>query len=98
MNTRNGFVSLLCAVLACTLSCVNAFAQQAPLPKTAAEVPGPPSGTLMTEEYVQAVGRMAYIWGWPLVNLGNRSVAFSSVKQLVLGSGVVPANFNGVCT
>ncbi|WP_146517957.1 hypothetical protein [Stieleria varia] len=37
----------------------------------------------MTKEYVQAVGRMAYIWGWPLVNLGNRSVAFSSFKQPV---------------
>ena len=51
----------------------------------------------MTKEYVQAVGRMAYIWGWPLVNLGNRSVAFSNFKQPVLVGGVVPANFNGVC-
>jgi hypothetical protein len=41
-------------------------AQQVPIPQTAAEVPGPALGP-MTKEYVQAVGRLAYVWGWPLV-------------------------------
>jgi len=36
---------------------------QVPLPKTAAEVPGPASGNVMTKEYVQRVGRMAYVSG-----------------------------------
>ena len=36
-------------------------AQQMPLPKTAAEVPGPAAGNAMTKEYVQMVGRMAYL-------------------------------------
>jgi hypothetical protein len=36
---------------------------QVPLPKEAADVPGPASGTAMIKEYVQMVGRMAYIWG-----------------------------------
>ena len=40
---------------------------------TVVEVPGPASGTLMTKEYVQMVGQMAYIWGWPLVNMGTVS-------------------------
>ena len=26
----------------------------------------------MTKAYVQMVGRMAYVWGWPLVNFSNR--------------------------
>jgi len=57
---------------------------------------GPASGTLMTKEYVQAVGRMAYIWGWPLVNMGNRSIAFSKLPAPGLIGGVLPAAFNGV--
>lgn len=87
----------LSVALVCAVASTNAIAQQVPPPKTAADVPGPPGGTLMTKEYVQAVGRMAYIWGWPLVNLGNRSVAFSKFTKPVLVGGVVPANFNGVC-
>ena len=49
--------------------------QQVPIPKTAAEVPGPASGTAMTKAYVQTVGRMAYVWGWALVNAVNRAAA-----------------------
>jgi hypothetical protein len=37
----------------------QAQAQQVPIPTTAAEVPGPASGTVMTKAYVQSVGRMA---------------------------------------
>ena len=36
-----------------------AHAQQVPIPTTAAQVPGPPTGTAMTTAYVQSVGRMA---------------------------------------
>ena len=28
----------------------------------------------MTTEYVETVGRIAYIWGWPLVNNSNRRI------------------------
>ena len=45
-----------------------AQSQQYSIPTTAAEVRGPASGTAMTTAYVQTVGRMAYLWGWPLVN------------------------------
>jgi len=51
-------------------------AQQVPLPTTAAEVSGPVPGTAMTKPYVQMVARMAYFWGWPLVNAANRAVPF----------------------
>jgi hypothetical protein len=65
--------------------------------KTAAEIAGPVPGTTMTKEYVQAVGRMAYVWGWPLVNMGNRSIAFSKLPAPGLIGGVLPAAFNSVC-
>src|SRR6476619_692939 len=69
-------------------------AQQVPIPKTAAEVPGPAAGTAMTKEYVQMVGRMAYLWGWPLVNMANRAKAFSSAPEPGLLGGVLPVAFN----
>ena len=65
-------------------------------PTSAAEVPGPSPGTAMTKAYVQMVGRMAYLWGWPLVNLANRSVAFSRVPAPGLIGGILPAAFNRV--
>ena len=69
---------------------------QVPLPKTAADVPGPPPGTAMTTAYVQSVGRTAYLWGWPLVNLANRHAAFSKAPEPGLLGGDLPVAHNSV--
>jgi hypothetical protein len=69
-------------------------AQQFPAPKSAADVRGMPAGTMMTKEYVAMVGRLAYIWGWPLVNVANRAGAFSKAPEPGLLGGVVPVAFN----
>ena len=59
----------LSAVLASTVLTADAvLAQQVPAPRTAAAVTAPAQGVTMQPEYAKAVGRMAYIWGWPLVN------------------------------
>jgi hypothetical protein len=47
----------------------------------------------MTEEDVQSVGRMAYVWGWPLVNMANRAASFSKAPEPGLLGGVVPVAF-----
>jgi len=65
-------------------------AQQVPIPTTAAEVPGPVPGNTMTPAYIQFVGRMAYIWGYPLVNAHNRRAAFSQAPAPGYLGGVVP--------
>src|SRR6266436_1735493 len=70
----------------------NAHAQQFPIPQTT-EVPGPAPGTAMTKAYVQMVGRMAYFWGWPLVNVANRAASFAKVPEPILLGGVVPVAF-----
>ena len=67
-------------------------AQQVPQPKSAADVPGTPPGTVMTKEYVEMVGRTAYVWGWPLVNNLNRALAVEKLPQPVRIGGVVPAS------
>jgi hypothetical protein len=50
----------------------------------------------MTKAYVQTVGRMAYLWGWPLVNMANRAVAFSKAPEPGLLGGVIPVAYNRV--
>ena len=66
---RTILTALALAALVCVVITTVVHAQQIPLPTTAAEVPGPAPGTAMTKPYVQTVARMAYVWGWPLVNL-----------------------------
>ena len=44
----------------------------------------------MTKSYVQTVGRMAYVWGYPMVNAYNRRKAFSEAPERGLLGGVVP--------
>ena len=83
--------SLLAAVLATTLFAPTILlAQQVPLPKTATDVTGPAPGTAMTKDYVQMVGRMAYIWGWPLVNTYNRRASLAKLPGPGLIGGVLP--------
>ena len=91
---RRSFLPLLGGGAAFLMLAGRALAQQVPIPTTAAEVPGPPPGTAMTTAYVQTVGRMAYLWGWPLVNMANRAAAFSKAPEPGLLGGVVPIAFN----
>lgn len=87
---RGAITRSVLAVLMGGIAMPLAQAQQMPLPSKASEVPGAPSGTAMTKEYVQMVGRMAYVWGWPLVNSHNRRAAFSLAPMPGLNGGVLP--------
>lgn len=51
---------------------------------------GTPPGTVMTPGYVDAVGRMIYLWGWPLVNHYNRSLAMADVPEPGRNGGILP--------
>ena len=91
---RRSLIPLLAAGVAFLTLAGKAQAQQIPIPTTGAEVPGPASGTAMTIPYVQSVGRTAYMWGWPLVNMANRGIAFSKAPEPGLMGGVIPVAFN----
>ena len=56
-----------------------------------ADVPGPAAGARMTVDYVRSLGRLAYLWGWPLVNMHNRLPIMEKVPSPGLLGGVVPA-------
>ena len=74
------------------------FAQQVQPPKSAADIAGTPAGTTMPKEYVEVVGRMAYLWGWPLVNNFNRAAAVANLPEPGLIGGVLPMSPPGyVC-
>jgi hypothetical protein len=87
--------TLTVAGLVCAVPTV-VYAQQVPIPTTAAEVPGPASGTAMTKAYVQTVGRMAYVWGWALVDAANRAATAAKAPEPGLIGGVVPMAHNGI--
>jgi hypothetical protein len=65
---------------------------QVAAPKAAADVAGTPSATVMPPAYVELVARMAYLWGWPLVNNLNRSIRMKDVPEPGRLGGVVPAS------
>lgn len=65
---------------------------QVPAATRAQELKGTPPGTVMTKAYVQAVARMAYVWGWPLVNNYNRSQAIAKLPGPGLNGGVLPVS------
>ena len=99
MKTRSMQTARLAACLTLCLS-LAAFegkgaAQQFPLPKTAADVPSPPPGTEMTKSYVETIGRMAYLWGWPLVNMINRAAIASKAGEPAVRGGA-PLGFGAL--
>src|SRR5580698_215488 len=57
-----------------------------------AQIAGTPTGTVMTPVYVATVGRIAYVWGWPLVNNLNRSIGMTSVPAPGRLGGIAPVS------
>lgn len=93
--TLRTLASAAAVSLAATLA-VPAAAQtepsggQVPAPQSAGDVPGPVAGAPLSPEYVAAVGRIAYLWGWPPVNMHNRQTLFANAAEPGLLGGVLP--------
>jgi len=74
----------------CVMKEGTAMAPQVAGPKTAADVTAPATGVGMHPDYAKAVGRMAYIWGWPIVNQINRRAAITQAPKPGRLNGVLP--------
>jgi len=62
----------------------------APSPQWTGAMPAAPvPATKVTEQYAALVGRDAYFWAWPLVNVYNRRLTYAKVPEIML-SGPVP--------
>ncbi|MBE3638809.1 DUF1254 domain-containing protein [Mangrovicoccus algicola] len=63
---------------------------QVPTPQAAGDVPAPVAGAPLSPDYAAAIGRMAYLWCWPLVNMHNRQTLFATAPHPGLLGGVLP--------
>lgn len=63
-------------------------AEQAPTP--ASPITQPATGVLIHPEYAKAIARMAYIWGWPMVNMLNRNDTITRAPHPGLLGGILP--------
>lgn len=91
VSTRS--ISLRTLILASSIAVfpVSSFAQSPAVPEISKEIPkGPISGTTLPKAYVRDMARIAYLWGWPMVNMHNRQMVFSKVPENGLGDGILP--------
>ena len=51
---------------------------------------GPAPGSRLSPEFVREIGRFAYLWGWPLVNVFNRYTSFKRLWRPLLIGGIAP--------
>jgi hypothetical protein len=91
MNHQLKYLSRVLLAIALMATIIGeADAQQTSFPQSASEVTTPVSGATMHEEYVKTIGRMAYVWGWPLVNSFNRRAGITQAPEPGRLGGVVP--------
>jgi hypothetical protein len=55
------------------------------------QVTQPATGIVMHPGYARTIAQMAYVWGWPIVNMINRRAAITQAPQPGHLNGVLPA-------
>jgi hypothetical protein len=50
----------------------------------------PTPGIVMQPGYAQIIAQIAYVWGWPMVNMMNRRMTFAQAPHPGLLNGVIP--------
>ena len=58
--------------------------------------PGPDTRVKITAAYARLVAKDSYFWAWPLVNIYNRRVAFTPVKEAALSGPLMMAPLNQI--
>jgi len=86
------FKSISLGIIAAAMASISSqvIAQQTTLPTSASEVTTPVTGALMDTEYVKTIGRIAYVWGWPMVNSFNRRAGITQAPEPGRLGDVVP--------
>lgn len=63
---------------------------QVPLPDRAKDVQLAATDIIMHDEYARTIARLAYVWGWPMVNMINRRIAITKAPEPGRLNGVLP--------
>ncbi|MCP3472638.1 DUF1254 domain-containing protein [Bradyrhizobium sp. CCGUVB1N3] len=50
----------------------------------------PATGVTIHPEYARTIAQMAYVWGWPIVNMMNRRATITQAPTVGLMNGVLP--------
>jgi hypothetical protein len=98
LTVLGGALPLACATLAAMPRVVEAAESGAsgtskginPAGSARTEETQPPAGMLMHPEYAQVIARVAYVWGWPMVNMINRFNAVTKAPKPGRLNGVLP--------
>jgi hypothetical protein len=67
-----------------------ATASQAEVASNASEITMPATGILMHPGYARTIAQMAYVWGWPMVNMLNREAQITQAPFPGLLGGILP--------
>jgi hypothetical protein len=87
---RTSLAHLAAALLATALAGGStAVAQQTPAPSFE-DLSQPSAEVTPHPEYVKAIARTAYVWGWPMVNMLNRRTAITQAPEPGRLNGVLP--------
>ncbi|MGE8064782.1 DUF1254 domain-containing protein [Pseudomonas sp. NPDC089569] len=85
----HAFKVLSAAMIVLTGSVPAAYSvEQAPA--SASQLTQPTNDIIMHPEYAKTIARMAYVWGWPMVNMLNRSQTITKAPKPGLLDGVLP--------
>ena len=83
-------IIIIAIALACAFSACDTKSRQTSKSTITYEMIIPASGAIMHKEYVKTIGRMAYVWGWPMVNSFNRRAGITQAPEPGKLGGVVP--------
>lgn len=93
-----GIASVIAGGTSHTASAQTSSLNPQPLPPSPgwdrAMPPAPDVRVKITEEYARHVGRDAYFWAWPLLNMYNRRLHFMQVKDFVKQGPLMSAPAN----
>ncbi|BAQ16678.1 DUF1254 domain-containing protein [Methyloceanibacter caenitepidi] len=78
------------AALLCATELHSAALAEQTTAQSFADLAKPPVDATPPPEYVRAIARSAYIWGWPMVNMMNRRAKITQAPEPGLLGGVLP--------
>jgi hypothetical protein len=58
--------------------------------RASANITQPATGIVMHPDYARTIAQMAYVWGWPIINMINRRAAITQAPQPGHLNGVLP--------
>lgn len=84
-------VAVPAAIAAVSVAATTDVAQAQPASGAATSLTQPATGVTMHPGYARATAQMAYLWGWPMVNMINRRNRITQAPYPGLVGGILPA-------